>query len=335
MNSVLSDFETEISQAIDAELERTIEFAFAESTSDLKEIFIYHLGLEAQAGKKGKRVRPVLTALCTAGAGAEWRKSVPAACAIELIHNFSLIHDDIEDNGDIRRGKPAVWKKWGLAKGINAGDAMFATAFDVLSSNQTLSDQQNLSCTRLLGKTCIALTEGQQLDIEYEMRETVSPEDYLRMVIGKTAALIACCTEMGALIGGLAEESQREYRSLGQNLGLAFQIMDDWLGIWGDPAVTGKSISSDLLEKKKSYPVVLGFNRSKRFQEKWTDGLTQLEDITLLAEWLEEDGIKAEVEEEIRIWTKKALQNLETMDCIDEFKTNLFEFTHKLLNRKN
>jgi len=251
-----------------------------------------------------------------------------------LIHNFSLIHDDIEDKGDTRRGKPTVWKKWGLAKGINSGDAMFAAAFDVLSGNEVLDDQQTLKCIRLLANTCIALTEGQQLDIDYETRESISPEEYFHMIKGKTAALIACCTETGALVGELDEKNRSQYRSFGENLGIAFQLQDDWLGIWGDPAITGKSISSDLAEKKKSYPVVQGVLKSNRFHEKWMFGKIRQDEIPMLADWLEEDGIKAEVEEKIRYWTEKAQQDLESMDCTDEIRMSLNIFTQQLLCRQ-
>ena len=334
MKFVFSEFEVDFSRAIDEQLRRTIQEFLSRQTSDLKDIFLYHLGMESQTGKKGKRIRPLLTALCTAGAGQDWRKAIPAACAIELIHNFSLIHDDIEDNGDTRRGKLSVWKKWGLAKGINSGDAMFAVAFEVLSSNEVLDDQQSLKCIRLLANTCIALTEGQQLDIDYETRESISPDEYLLMIKGKTAALIACCTETGALIGELDGKNRSQYRSFGENLGIAFQLQDDWLGIWGDPAITGKSISSDLVERKKSYPIIMGMLKSKRFNEKWLLGEIQPDDINILADWLDQDGIKAEVEEKIRYWTEKAQQDLNTMDCIVEIKMSLTEFTNQLLNRK-
>lgn len=334
MKFVFSDFEAEVSQAIDEQFRRTVQYGLPKQTSELKDIFLYHLGLESQTEKKGKRIRPLLTALCTAGAGQNWRKAIPAACAIELVHNFSLIHDDIEDNGDTRRGKPAVWKKWGLAKGINSGDAMFAAAFEVLSSNEVLDDQQSLICIRLLANTCIALTEGQQLDIDYETRESISPDEYLLMIKGKTAALIACCAETGALIGELDEKNRSQYRAFGENLGIAFQLQDDWLGIWGDPANTGKSISSDLVERKKSYPIIMGMLKSKRFNEKWLLGEIQPDDISILADWLDQDGIKAGVEEKIRYWTEKAQQNLETMDCMDEIRMSIKIFTQQLLSRQ-
>jgi geranylgeranyl diphosphate synthase type I len=334
MKFVFSDFEAEVSQAIDEQFRRTVQYGLPKQTSELKDIFLYHLGLESQTEKKGKRIRPLLTALCTAGAGQNWRKAIPAACAIELVHNFSLIHDDIEDNGDTRRGKLSVWKKWGLAKGINSGDAMFAAAFEVLSSNEVLDDQQSLICIRLLANTCIALTEGQQLDIDYETRESISPDEYLLMIKGKTAALIACCAETGALIGELDEKNRSQYRAFGENLGIAFQLQDDWLGIWGDPANTGKSISSDLVERKKSYPIIMGMLKSKRFNEKWLLGEIQPDDISILADWLDQDGIKAGVEEKIRYWTEKAQQNLETMDCMDEIRMSIKIFTQQLLSRQ-
>jgi len=335
MKSTLSEFEGEVNEVIDRHLLFSIQSVLPNENSELREIFLYHLGMGTHAEKKGKRIRPLLTALSTAAAGQDWRKAIPAASAIELIHNFSLIHDDIEDNGDLRRGKLAVWKKWGLAKGINAGDAMFAAAFAVLSSHTEFSPQKSNACTQLLAKSCIALIEGQQLDIVYESRESISVDEYMQMIKGKTAALIACCTEMGALIGDLDDKNRIQYRSFGENLGIAFQILDDWLGVWGDPADTGKSISSDLMEKKKSFPIILGIEKSNRFLEKWMLGEVHPEEISMMAEWLEHDGIKEEVEKQIRKWTDLALADLEKINCEDQIKIGLRELTNKLLMRKN
>ena len=331
---MLSEFEPMVSQAVDVGLEKYIESTFADCHSDLKNIFLYHLGLE-KSGKRGKRVRPLLTAICTAGAGADWEKCLPAACAIELIHNFSLIHDDIEDNGDLRRGKQAVWKKWGIAKGINSGDVMFASAFDLLSSNDALEEDRTLTCLKLLSNTCLSLTEGQQLDIGFEQRDIVSREEYFIMVEGKTAALIACCAKTGAIIGGLSPDEQKKYFNFGKHLGISFQIQDDWLGIWGDPKKTGKSASSDLLEKKKSYPVVLGFELSKRFTQKWESGPIVSEDIPEILNILETEGIKKMVEEESARLTSLAFDDLDSLHCEDDVLPLLDELTNKLLSRKN
>ena len=198
-------------------LERNVDSFFPEEFTELEEIYKYHLGLSDVFSKHGKRIRPLLTLLCCAGTGAEWQKALPAAVSIELIHNFSLIHDDIEDNGLTRRGKDAVWVKWGLAHGLNAGDAMFTSAFKVLLTLQdNVSERITLKAVELLSETCAELTMGQFLDIDFEEREFVSVNDYLQMVHGKTAALISCSTKMGALIGGFATVEQIKYSDFGK-----------------------------------------------------------------------------------------------------------------------
>jgi len=247
--SLLKQCQEKYFQKFSIDFGKTINDLFPIEISDLKEIFWYHLGIGDDPEKHGKRVRPLLTLLCTEGSGGNWESAIPAAIAIELIHNFSLIHDDIEDNGLTRRAKETVWKKWGLAKGINSGDAMFASAFIALDKmNGTIPSEILVEAYKLLSKTCLELTTGQQMDIDFETRENITIADYYRMISGKTAALLSCCTQMGALISGLGLEDQMCYSKFGNEIGIAFQIYDDWLGIWVDPIVTGKSASSDLVE---------------------------------------------------------------------------------------
>ena len=277
----------------------------------------------------------LITALCAHGAGVDWRKAIPAAAAIELIHNFSLIHDDIEDNGEMRRGKPAVWKKWGLAKGINSGDAMFAAAFDLLAGLEEFGEGIILGSIQLISKVCLDLTAGQQQDIDFENRAVISLSEYFQMIEGKTAALMRCSAQMGALLAGLDQADQEVYAEFGHNLGVAFQIFDDCLGVWGNPHLTGKSASSDLLEKKKSYPVVLGLQQSARFRVFWQAGHVGEESLTLLADWLEEDGVKADIEQAHLQWTQKAVRSLEALTCSEEKKDILKQFIDKLLTRQN
>lgn len=334
MSDSLPVFEEKISQAVDTEIKNYINSLSAEIHSDLGDIFRYHLGFNGKEERKGKRIRPLLTALCAEGAGTDWRFAIPTAAAIELVHNFSLIHDDIEDNSEQRRGKLTVWKNWGLPKGINVGDAMFASAFHLISSAKNpLSTEIKLKVLELLSETCIQLTEGQQLDIDYVERDNINKEEYFRMVEGKTAALIACSTRMGALIGGLDRKDQEFYSQFGNYLGIAFQILDDWLGIWGDPRTTGKSACSDLIERKKSYPIILGFEKSDRFQQQWHSGAVSGEDAQVIADFLIEDGIRDMVEDEYLLWTKRALDKLEQMNCKDEMRIILKELSNKLLTR--
>ncbi len=185
-------------------------------------------------------------------------RALPAAAALELLHNFSLIHDDIEDDSPTRRHRPTVWALWGRPQAINAGDAMFSLARSALYrlAEQGVSAQRSLDALRIFDETCVRLTEGQYLDMSFEGRLDVSVDEYLTMIGGKTAALIGASLEMGALVGGASPEARAALAEFGRNLGLAFQIQDDILGIWGDEAVTGKSAASDILTRKKSLPVV-------------------------------------------------------------------------------
>ncbi len=226
-------------------------------------MFRYHLGWTDAQGNParaatGKRIRPLLCLWSCEAGGGDWRAALPAAAAIELIHNFSLIHDDIEDGSDERRGRTTVWKIWGLAQGINAGDAMFVLAHLALDRLTTpaLSLERYFEIHRVFDRATLQLTQGQYLDIGFERADLVTMQHYLEMVRGKTAALLAAACEIGARIATAEHEKIRAFAAYGENLGIAFQIADDVLGLWGDPAQTGKSAHTDLLSRKKSFPVL-------------------------------------------------------------------------------
>ncbi len=236
----------------------------------------YHLGWEGEkAGPEaqGKRIRPTLVLLCAAAAGGEWTRALPAASAVELIHNFSLLHDDIQDQSQLRRGRPAVWTKWGTAQAINAGDTLYTLAFMSLSRlAETTSPSVALQAQNILQAACLKLTQGQYLDLSYETRKNLSLPDYWPMVEGKTAALLAACAELGSLAGGADETAQSAFQTFGFYLGLAFQVLDDYLGLWGDAALTGKSTESDLVAGKKTLPVLYGLNQNGEFAQRWAAG---------------------------------------------------------------
>lgn len=227
----------------------------------------YHMGwLDADLNPinapQGKRLRPVFCMLACEAVGGQIEQALPAAAAVEILHNFSLIHDDIEDNSDTRRHRKTVWKLWGLAHGINVGDAMFALSFLTLGEMQHRGVPAGvvLRAQQIFAETCIALTEGQYLDMEFERRTEITLDEYMRMIGNKTAALIAGAMRIGALVGGADEAHADRYAGFGENLGLAFQIIDDVLGIWGDESNTGKSASSDILTRKKTLPVVYAWD---------------------------------------------------------------------------
>jgi geranylgeranyl diphosphate synthase, type I len=216
------------------------------------------------AEAQGKRIRPLLVLLSAEAAGGPWRKALPSAAAVELLHNFSLVHDDIQDQSPLRRSRPTVWVKWGIAQAINAGDVLFTLSFLSLQRLlDALPSEDVLLSSRLLQQTCLRLTEGQYLDISYEKRN-LPMEAYWPMIGGKTAALISCCTELGAVAAGADEHRRAAFHAYGDNLGLAFQVLDDWLGIWGDAGQTGKSVESDLASGKKTLPVLYAIGKDGR-----------------------------------------------------------------------
>ncbi len=204
-------------------------------------------------GRAGKAIRPALTLLAAQAVGGEAEAAAPAAVAVELVHSFSLLHDDVMDRDVTRRNRPTAWTVFGVGAAILAGDALLTLAFDVLASSGHPSAQ---TAMRRLSAAVQGLVEGQSADIAFESRADVELAECLSMAGGKTGALLGCACALGALYGGGSQEQVDHLRAFGERLGLAFQLVDDLLGIWGDPELTGKSVYSDLRARKKSFPVV-------------------------------------------------------------------------------
>jgi geranylgeranyl diphosphate synthase type I len=247
-----------------AALERELRAAVPPTDrSGLYTMLAYHLGWLDAEGRPaetggGKRLRPTLLLLACQAAGGDADAAMPAAAAVELLHNFSLIHDDIQDRSPERRHRPAVWAVWGTAQAINAGDAMHAVAARTAlgCADRGVDPRTAVEVGVLLHDCCLRLVEGQFLDLQFERRGDVTPEEYLGMIDGKTASLIATSVEMGALLGGAAATRQ-EWRAFGLDLGRAFQIVDDVLGVWGDARQTGKPSADDVVKGKRSLPFLL------------------------------------------------------------------------------
>jgi geranylgeranyl diphosphate synthase type I len=221
----------------------------------------YHLGWQDVDGSpadfKGKALRPSLCLLACEAAGGNWRRAVPAAAAIELVHNFSLVHDDIQDRDEIRHHRPTVWSIWGEAQAINAGDALLALArLSVLQSVQhDVAADTTLYAARILDERTLEMVEGQVMDLEFEGVLEIDVASYLRMVEKKTGALFDCALGLGGLLAGAKPETVGRLSMCGRLLGLTFQIVDDVLGIWGAEAQTGKSTGADVRRRKKSLPI--------------------------------------------------------------------------------
>jgi geranylgeranyl diphosphate synthase type I len=335
VNSFLQQF----LPAIESELNQVINLAFSPDMDELNTMLTYHMGWEGEgAGPEatGKRIRPILVLLTSAAAGGKWEQALPAAAAVELVHNFSLIHDDIEDNSPVRRGRPTIWKKWGIPQAINTGDAMFTLAhLALLRLINSCSEVAVLEACRILQNTCLKLTQGQHLDIAYEARGDLSLESYWPMVNGKTAALLAACTELGALIANAPQAQWKSFRDFGYSLGLAFQVQDDLLGIWGDSAMTGKSAESDLITGKKSLPVLYGLSQNGKFARRWAQGEITSSEVPALATQLEEEGARTYTQNTTNQLTKDALIALEDAAPQGEAGEALHSMAMHLLSRQS
>ena len=227
----------------------------------------YHLGyagrdlepLDPRTADRGKRIRPAVALLAAAATGGDPRAAAPVGAAVELLHNFTLIHDDIQDESPTRRHRPTVWSLWGIGQAINAGDALFAAAhlplYDLAASG--VSATLVLRLLEAFDRVAIAIVEGQTLDLSFETRPDVTSDEYLEMVAGKTAAIVRFAAWAGALLGGANESTASRWAEFGLALGLGFQVRDDLLGIWGAPDATGKARADDVRRRKQTLPILL------------------------------------------------------------------------------
>jgi geranylgeranyl diphosphate synthase type I len=256
------------------------------STHGVYEMARYHLGLDGSGAPTGKRMRPLLGLLAYASIAGEYRRALPGAAAVELGHNFSLVHDDIEDADSERRHRPSLWAVYGVPQAINAGDILFTLSRIALHrlSDLGFPDAKVLRLMRLYDETCLRLCEGQYLDIwASEHQEPMSVELYFDMIGRKTSALISASIEAGALLATDDERVIERYRRFGWALGLAFQLNDDLLGIWGEERATGKE-PTDLARHKKTLPVIYAFERGgeddrARLEELYRDGQPTAEQV--------------------------------------------------------
>jgi geranylgeranyl diphosphate synthase type I len=328
---------------IESELQEQVSRLDAPRTKPFHQMLTYHMGWTGEgAGPEatGKRIRPLMLLLtCLAASGAEggeeaWQSALPAAAAVELVHNFSLVHDDIQDNSEKRRGRPTTWVKWGMPMAINVGDALFVISNQaIIDLKENYPAEKVVKAAEILHNTCLDLTRGQFLDMSYEKRLDLTVEDYWPMIAGKTAALLSACCHIGSLLGGADDPKQDAYRSFGHYLGLAFQVQDDILGIWGNEAVTGKSAASDLIEGKKSFPVLAGLTANGKFAARWKQGAIRAEEVQEYARILANEGGYEPALEATKQMTDLALMSLREADPQGVAGEALFELADKLLKR--
>lgn len=335
---ILSQHQNSLLPLIESHLERFIESQDFSHSQHLKQMIRYQMGWEDQ-GLRGKRVRPFLVLLTAKAFGGDIEKAMPAALSVEFLHNFTLIHDDIEDQSLVRHNRPTLWKRWGIAQAINAGDALFCLAqLAMLDLAKTCGASIAVQAAKRLNQTCLHLTRGQHMDIAFETDDSITPQAYLDMIAGKTGALLALCTALGGLTADQDAQKVKLLSEFGSSLGMAFQIRDDILGILGDPVKTGKSVSSDLLTRKKTLPILFGLTQSQVFSNMWQmEGLGE-DQIRQMAALLEECGARPFANQYAENYTNHAFEVLGNLfpqpaELNAEAKA-LFELSNELLKRE-
>jgi geranylgeranyl diphosphate synthase type I len=325
--------------AIEDSLRQAVSRANTFGNSTLHDMLAYHMGWKA-SGKgsevRGKRIRPLLLLLSCSAAGGDWSRALPGATAVELVHNFSLIHDDIEDHSPLRRGRKTVWKKWGIPQAINAGDAMFALAhLEAIRLAETVDVSICLKAVEILQYTCFHLTQGQYLDLSYESRKDLTVDDYWPMVEGKTAALISASTQLGALAASGDDHMSEIYRQFGRMIGLAFQVQDDLLGIWGNASITGKSIHSDLVTGKITLPVLYGLSQGGEFASRWRQGQIHPEEVPQITHLLELSGAKEFAHTQVTRLLDEAIATFKQAQPMGLAAEALVNLASSLVNRQS
>lgn len=299
----------------------------------------YHLGFVDDSGNPasqdgGKCLRPTLTLLGARAAGVDPASVVPAAVAVELIHNFSLVHDDIMDQDQTRRHRPTVWALWGEATAILTGDALQALAFETVTQGGGPAAARG---AHLLACTTRELVRGQVLDMQFEHQPEVNFAQCRDMAAAKTGALIACSAAIGAVTGGADESAVAALMNFGRHLGLAFQIIDDLLGIWGDPATTGKSNHSDLRAKKHTLPLTWAMEQpgSAVLREWWSSGTVDDASLADVGELLTQLGTRQWCADAAQQEVRAAQEALRDAELSGQPCAGLIELAHFVAERNS
>ena len=282
----------------------------------------------------GKRIRPVLTLMASDIFSDDYKKALPAALAVEVFHNFTLVHDDIMDDAPLRRGKATVHEKWGVNTGILSGDAMLILAYQYFENYEPIVFQK---LAKLFGKTALEVCDGQQLDVDFETRNDVTIPEYINMIRLKTSVLAAL--KMGAIVAETNDENANLIYDFGLNLGLAFQLQDDYLDTFGDPETFGKQVGGDIIENKKTYLYLKALEISNEedkgkleyfYRNKLNENSVKIAEVRRIFEL---NDIPLLIKEEIENYTEKAFNTLSKMSIKDADKQGLKDFGLWLMNR--
>lgn len=284
----------------------------------------------------GKRIRPILTLMATDIFSGEYKKAFPAALAVEVFHNFTLVHDDIMDDAPLRRGKETVHEKWNLNTGILSGDAMLILAYQYFENYDPKTFQK---LAQLFSKTALEVCDGQQLDIDFETRNEVTIDEYINMIRLKTSVLVAAALKMGAIIADAPEKDANLLYEYGLNLGIAFQLQDDYLDTFGDPETFGKQVGGDIIENKKTYLYIKALELANTedqqklkffYSQKLEENSIKIHEVQRI---FERCDIPALIQKLIQEYTTSSFDSLKQMNISDESKKSLEAFGSYLMER--
>lgn len=284
----------------------------------------------------GKRLRPVLTLMVCDFFETDYNKAVPAALAIEMFHNFSLIHDDIMDNAPLRRGKSTVHEKWDVNTGILSGDAMLILAYQFFERYEANMFRE---LAKLFSETALQVCEGQQHDMDFETRDDVSLAQYIKMIDHKTAVLVGAAMKMGAIVAETSEENKQNIYEFGRNLGIAFQLQDDYLDVFGDPKTFGKQVGGDIISNKKTFLYLIAAKEGSPAQAEEMEHLFSItpkdpsDKIAAVKRIFVQSGAAQATQEEIAKYNNKAYSLLDGINISEAKKDRLREFGNTLMLR--
>ncbi|KIP62432.1 polyprenyl synthetase family protein [Prevotella pectinovora] len=285
----------------------------------------------------GKRIRPSFVLMAYNLFHDDVDRILPVATALETYHNYTLLHDDLMDKADMRRGRPTVHKKWDDNTAILSGDTMLVLAYEHLAKCDTKYLKPALD---LFTETALEVSEGQQFDMEFETRNDVAEEEYIEMIRLKTSVLLACALKMGAVVAGASDADANALYAFGVKVGLAFQLQDDLLDVYGDPKVFGKAIGGDITSNKKTFMLINAFNRAdagtRAELERWTTAteFDPAEKIAAVTEIYNRLGIDKLAEQRIKEYFEQSRQHLDELSVSDDRKAVLREYTERMMNRK-
>lgn len=311
--------------------------SYLESRTITKEPINLYEPITYILGLGGKRLRPVLVLMATEVFGTDYKEALDAALAVEVFHNFSLVHDDIMDDAPLRRGEETVHEKWDINTGILSGDAMLINAYQLFENYEGSTFR---SLAKLFSKTALEVCEGQQYDVDFETRDDVTQAEYLKMIEYKTAVLVAAALKMGGIVAGASPEDQNSIYEFGRNLGIAFQLQDDYLDAFGDPKTFGKQVGGDIIENKKTFLYLKALERGTALQKKELSDLfsirpdNPLDKIKTIKTIFKDSGSAERTQFEMKAYTEKAFAVLENLNISEDKKGLLRQFGENLMRRK-